>query len=92
VTLGRFSWTGKSWTLSDYLRASTAAHYCGAHTHSSLVAQASEERDSRPVDGAAVEQMDAANEVAPGPGGGRTSQLNHGWAPTEAHKAKLVAG
>jgi hypothetical protein len=28
VTLGRFSWTGVSWTLSDYLRASTAAHYC----------------------------------------------------------------
>ena len=27
VTLGRFSWTGPSWTLSDYLRASTAAHY-----------------------------------------------------------------
>ncbi len=23
VTLGRFSWTGPSWTLSDYLRAST---------------------------------------------------------------------
>ncbi len=27
VTLNRFSWTGPSWTLSDYLRASTAAHY-----------------------------------------------------------------
>jgi hypothetical protein len=27
VTLGRFSWTGPSWTLSDYLRAATAAHY-----------------------------------------------------------------
>ena len=26
VTLQRFSWTGPSWTLSDYLRASTAAH------------------------------------------------------------------
>jgi hypothetical protein len=26
VTLRRFSWTGPSWTLSDYLRASTAAH------------------------------------------------------------------
>ena len=32
VTLGRFSWTGASWTLSDYLRASTAAHYLWART------------------------------------------------------------
>jgi hypothetical protein len=32
VTLGRFSWTGPSWTLSDYLRASTAAHYMWART------------------------------------------------------------
>jgi hypothetical protein len=32
VTLGRFSWTGPSWTLSDYLRASTAAHYLWART------------------------------------------------------------
>lgn len=32
VTLGRFSWTGPSWTLSDYLRASTAAHYVWART------------------------------------------------------------
>jgi hypothetical protein len=30
VTLERFSWTGRSWTLSDYLRASTAAHYLWA--------------------------------------------------------------
>lgn len=30
VTLGRFSWTGPSWTLSDYLRAATAAHYLWA--------------------------------------------------------------
>jgi hypothetical protein len=30
VTLGRFSWTRPSWTLSDYLRASTAAHYLWA--------------------------------------------------------------
>ena len=30
VTLNRFSWTGPSWTLSDYLRASTAAHYLWA--------------------------------------------------------------
>lgn len=32
VTLGRFSWTGPSWTLSDYLRASTSAHYLWART------------------------------------------------------------
>ena len=32
VTLGRFSWTGPSWALSDYLRASTAAHYLWART------------------------------------------------------------
>lgn len=30
VTLGRFNWTGPSWTLSDYPRASTAAHYLWA--------------------------------------------------------------
>ena len=30
ITLQRFSWTGPSWTLSDYLRASTAAHYLWA--------------------------------------------------------------
>lgn len=32
VTLGRFNWTGPSWTLSDYLRASTSAHYLWART------------------------------------------------------------
>lgn len=32
ITLGHFSWTGPSWTLSDYLRASTAAHYLWAST------------------------------------------------------------
>lgn len=32
VTLERFSWTGRSWTLSDYLHASTAAHYLWART------------------------------------------------------------
>jgi len=31
ITLGRFSWTGPSWTLSDYFRANTAAHYLWAH-------------------------------------------------------------
>ena len=30
VTIGRFNWTGPSWTLSDYLRACTAAHYLWA--------------------------------------------------------------
>ena len=30
VTLHRYTWTGPSWTLSDYLRASTAAHYLWA--------------------------------------------------------------
>ena len=30
ITIGRFSWTGPSWSLSDYLRASTAAHYLWA--------------------------------------------------------------
>jgi hypothetical protein len=32
IRLGRFSWTGPSWTLSDYIRANTAAHYLWAHT------------------------------------------------------------
>ena len=32
VMLGASSWTGPSWTLSDYLRASTAAHYLWART------------------------------------------------------------
>lgn len=32
VTLGRFSWTGPSWTLSDYFRANTSAHYLWART------------------------------------------------------------
>jgi len=30
TTVGRYSWTGPSWTLSDYLRASTTAHYLWA--------------------------------------------------------------
>ena len=30
ITLKRFPWTGPSWTLSDYLRAETAAHYVWA--------------------------------------------------------------
>jgi hypothetical protein len=32
VTPGRFAWTGPSWTLSDYVRANTAAHYLWART------------------------------------------------------------
>jgi hypothetical protein len=32
VTPGRFSWTGPSWTLSDFFRANTAAHYLWART------------------------------------------------------------
>jgi hypothetical protein len=32
VTLGRYSWTGPSWALSDYFRANTAAHYTWART------------------------------------------------------------
>ena len=32
VILGRFSWTGPSWTLSDYFRANTVAHYLWART------------------------------------------------------------
>lgn len=32
TTLGRYSWTGPSWTLSDFFRANTAAHYLWART------------------------------------------------------------
>ena len=32
VALGRYSWTGPNWTLSDYFRANTAAHYVWART------------------------------------------------------------
>lgn len=32
VTLGRYSWTGPKWALSDYFRANTAAHYLWART------------------------------------------------------------
>lgn len=32
VTLGCYSWTGPSWTLSDYFRANTVAHYLWART------------------------------------------------------------
>jgi hypothetical protein len=42
VTMNRFSWTGPSWTLSDYLRASTAAHYLWARTRIRRWARASQ--------------------------------------------------
>jgi hypothetical protein len=32
LAIGRFTWTGPSWCLSDYLRASTVAHYLWART------------------------------------------------------------
>lgn len=32
TTIGYFNWTGPSWTLSDYFRANTAAHYLWART------------------------------------------------------------
>jgi hypothetical protein len=27
VAVGRFAWTGPTWTLSDYIRANSATHY-----------------------------------------------------------------
>lgn len=33
VTIGRFAWTGPTWTLSDYIRANTASHYRWANKH-----------------------------------------------------------
>jgi hypothetical protein len=48
VTLGRFSWTGPSWTLSDYLRASTAAHYLWARTSIRRWAHQKKDKDQRP--------------------------------------------
>jgi hypothetical protein len=33
ATVGRFTWTGPSWTLSDYLNANTASHYRWACKH-----------------------------------------------------------
>jgi len=32
VTIGRYSWTGPRWTLSDYFRANTSSHYLWART------------------------------------------------------------
>ena len=32
TTIGHFNWTGKSWTVSDYLRGNTASHYKWART------------------------------------------------------------
>jgi len=33
VAVGRFAWTGPTWTLSDYMRANTASHYRWACKH-----------------------------------------------------------
>lgn len=33
LAVGRFSWTGPTWTLSDYIRANTASHYRWACKH-----------------------------------------------------------
>lgn len=33
VAIGHFSWTGKSWSLSDYICANTASHYRWATKH-----------------------------------------------------------
>ena len=49
VTLGRFSWTGPSWTLSDYLRASTAAHYLWARVRIRRWWRARQERGRKTV-------------------------------------------
>jgi hypothetical protein len=64
VTLERFSWTGPSWTLSDYLRACTAAHYLWARTRIRRWWRRQSSR-RRPVaaGGAAVALLDAADDV-----------------------------
>jgi hypothetical protein len=33
IAIGHYSWTGKSWGLSDYIRANTASHYRWACIH-----------------------------------------------------------
>lgn len=33
IAIGRFPWTGPSWSLSDYIRANTASHYRWAIKH-----------------------------------------------------------
>jgi hypothetical protein len=48
VTLRRFAWTGPSWTLSDYLRASTAAHYLWARTRIRRWARSGNRNKPRP--------------------------------------------
>lgn len=53
VTLGRFSWTGPSWTLSDYLRAATAAHYLWARTRIRRWRRAQQRSQGRAVAGVA---------------------------------------
>ncbi len=49
VTLGRFSWTGPSWTLSDFFRANTIAHYLWARTRIRRWCRAEEKKTRRPV-------------------------------------------
>jgi len=44
ITLERYSWTGPSWTLSDYLRASSAAHYLWARKRITRWRRAQEKR------------------------------------------------
>ena len=45
VTLGRFSWTGSSWTLSDYLPGEYSSTLSvGPNSHSSVVEQTSDEQ------------------------------------------------
>jgi len=56
VQVGRFPWTGPTWTLSDYIRAHTASHYRWAQKHirkwlsraTKLVAAARGDRRRRP--------------------------------------------
>jgi hypothetical protein len=47
VTIGRFNWTGPSWTLSDYLRACTAAHYLWARVRIRRWWRAQQKRQGR---------------------------------------------
>jgi hypothetical protein len=50
VTLGRFSWTRPSWTLSDYFRVNTIAHYLWARTRIRRWWQAQEKKKLRSSD------------------------------------------
>jgi hypothetical protein len=50
VAVGRFAWTGPSWTLSDYINANTASHYRWAckHIRKWLRAQTKANPDDQP--------------------------------------------